>query len=197
MSLKYFHVAINLWFVLILYLNNSPCIWAMTTYDCQWHAHEVSFWEMTHLVGSFSEIWLRVTYRSVGDPKAAAPLESVTPAWMTSPHLILKLKLHADDWEVQEDVARMSDGVQWLASLLLWRSVIGHLLISYWQEWNLKFGNPLSVILNFSLVTCLCLKTVLLHVHLSHNSFYEKAWLYRKAERMFKWTPAQLWLALC
>lgn len=40
-----------------------------TTYDCQWHAHEVSFWEMTHLVGSFSEIWLKVTYRSVGDPK--------------------------------------------------------------------------------------------------------------------------------
>lgn len=100
-------------------------------------------WGNDTFIGLIYRKWLRVTYRSIGDPKAAVPLDSVSPAWMASPHLIYKLKLHANDWEVQEGVARtssrsrghfppvkeMSPGICSLSGgkPKLWKSIVCHI----------------------------------------------------------------------
>lgn len=78
------------------------CLWLSVACTCSF------LWGNDTFIGLIYRKWLRVTYRSIGDPKAAVPPDSVSPAWMASPHLIHKLKLHANDWEVQEGMARAS-----------------------------------------------------------------------------------------
>lgn len=61
-------------------MHMNPDTRIFTTYDCQWSAHAVSFGGNDTVIRLIYRKWLRLTYRSIDDPKAAVPLESVTPA---------------------------------------------------------------------------------------------------------------------